>query len=103
MADQADNAERGTRNAETAAENPSAPTLNSAFCAPGSALRSAFGFDRTDEQWLAMVRDATTPAGLGTLGPYTLLAEIGRGSQGAVFKAIQPGTQRIIAIKRLAA
>jgi serine/threonine protein kinase/tetratricopeptide (TPR) repeat protein len=103
MRDQADNAERGTRNAETAAEDQSAPSPNSEFRAPSSALRSAFGFDRTDEQWLALVRDATTPAGLGTLGPYTLLAEIGRGSQGAVFKAIQPGTQRIIAIKRLAA
>jgi serine/threonine protein kinase len=103
MADQGDNAERGARNAEKEADSPSALSPNSEFRAPSPALRSTFGFDRTDEQWLAMVRDATTPAGLGTLGPYTLLAEIGRGSQGAVFKAIQPGTQRIIAIKRLAA
>jgi serine/threonine protein kinase len=67
------------------------------------ALRSAFGFDRTDEQWLATVRDAVAPAAPTTLGRYTVLAEIGRGAQGAVFKALQPGTRRVIAIKRLAA
>src|SRR5215831_20485212 len=103
MDDQGDNAERGTRNAEKEADSPSALSPNSELRAPSPALRSTFGFDRTDEQWLAMVRDATTPAGLGSLGPYTILAEIGRGAQGAVFKAIQPKTQRVIALKRLAA
>src|ERR1051325_6364822 len=98
-------AEEGTRergNDGTPGAGPGSSSLRSH--APGSAaLRSTFGFDRNDEQWLALVRDATTPAGLGSLGPYALLAEIGRGSQGAVFKAVQPGTQRPIAIKRLAA
>ena len=51
------------------------------------ALRSTFGFDRADEGWLGVVREATAaPAELGMLGPYTVLAEIGaaqeRGVQG---------------------
>src|SRR2546423_4789065 len=102
MAEQ--NAERGTGNAETGADDAPGPSVpHSELRVPSSALRSTFGFDRNDEQWLAAVRDAVAPVGLGALGPYTILAEIGRGSQGAVFKAVQPGTQRIIAIKRLAA
>src|SRR5262245_54010414 len=100
MAEPQANTERGTPNAGDAAPaglSSAEPTA----CSEG--LRSTFGFDRTDEQWFAAVRDAVTPAGLGVLGRYRILAEIGRGSQGAVFKAVQPGTQRVIAIKRLAA
>src|SRR5689334_22580583 len=98
-------AEEGTKERRNEGREGPAPLPPSArSCVPEpSAIRSTFGFDRTDEQWLAAVRDAVTPAGLGVLGPYKILAEIGRGSQGAVFKAIQPGTQRVIAIKRLAA
>src|SRR3954463_4867525 len=98
MADEADNARPGTPNAEA---DPAPDPLRTQGAGP--ALRSTFGFDRNDEQWLATVRDAIAPAAASRLGAYTVLAEIGRGSQGAVFKAIQPGTQRIIAIKRLAA
>lgn len=67
------------------------------------ALRSAFGFDRSDDVWMALVRESADGPPLGRLGPYELLAEIGRGAQGAVYKAVQPGTQRVVAIKRLAA
>jgi serine/threonine protein kinase/tetratricopeptide (TPR) repeat protein len=68
-----------------------------------AALRSTFGFDRPEDGWFAVVRQATAPCGPGRLGPYEVLGEIGRGAQGTVFKAVQPGTQRIIAVKRLAA
>ncbi len=40
---------------------------------------------------------------MGNLGPYTLLEEIGRGGQGEVYKAVQPGTGRTVALKRPAA
>lgn len=67
-----------------------------------AAVRSAFGFDR-DEAWLALAGRAEVDAGLGRIGAYELLAEAGRGGQGRVYKAVQPGTGRIIAIKRLGA
>jgi tetratricopeptide (TPR) repeat protein len=65
-------------------------------------LRSAFGFDR-DEAWLEVAGRAEAEPGLGRIGPYELLAEAGRGSQGRVYRALQPGTARPIAIKRLGA
>jgi tetratricopeptide (TPR) repeat protein/predicted Ser/Thr protein kinase len=58
-----------------------------------------FGFERGD--WLERVRAAEGLAPLGQLGPYRLLEEVGRGGQGVVFRAIQPGTGRTIAVKRL--
>lgn len=69
------------------------------------AFRSAFGFDDSSEsRWLEIAHAAMndTPS-LGRLGRYELLAEAGRGGQGIVYKARQPGTNRTIAIKRLAA
>ncbi|MCC6358990.1 MAG: protein kinase [Phycisphaerales bacterium] len=39
---------------------------------------------------------------LGALGEYRLEAEIGRGGQGVVYRAVQPRTGRIVAIKRIA-
>lgn len=35
------------------------------------------------------------------LGPYAVLETAGRGGQGAVYKVVQPGTGRVIALKRL--
>jgi non-specific serine/threonine protein kinase/serine/threonine-protein kinase len=69
------------------------------------ALRSAFGFDADDETWLRRVRQATAEPGAAPerLGPYRLLDVTARGAQGTVFKAVQPGTNRPIAIKRLIA
>ncbi|MFM9996909.1 MAG: protein kinase domain-containing protein [Phycisphaerales bacterium] len=67
------------------------------------ALRSAFGFDRAEEDWLSIVRSTSGGPGLGRLGPYELLAEAGHGAQGSVYKAVQPGTGRFVAIKRLGA
>jgi len=62
---------------------------------------SALGLDATDEEWLGRVRRALRRPALGAFGEYELLEEISRGAQGIVFRARQPNTNRIIAVKRL--
>ncbi|MBL9030751.1 MAG: serine/threonine protein kinase [Phycisphaerae bacterium] len=64
--------------------------------------RSAFGFDQ-DDTWLAIAARADATPHLGRLGDYELISEAGRGGQGTVYQAIQPGTGRTVAIKRLGA
>ena len=67
-------------------------------------LDEAFKLGEGEEAWLEIARRASRPAEpLGSLGPYSLLEEIGRGGQGEVYKAVQPGTGRVVALKRLAA
>jgi len=56
-----------------------------------------------ESAWLAGVRADLQPRFLGRIGPYELLEKVGQGGQGVVFKARQPGTARLIAIKRLSA
>ena len=58
------------------------------------------GFAFRDETWLDELRRAETPLPLGSIGPYELLGEVNRGGQGVVFRARQPGTRRMIALKR---
>lgn len=60
-----------------------------------------FGFSNDD--WLDNARNAESPMSLGSIGEFELLEEVGRGGQGVVWKAKQPGTDRIIALKRLLA
>ena len=66
-------------------------------------ISSSFGFDEADDTWFARLNDAQRADALGHFGAYELLEEIGHGGQGTVYKARQPGTHRIIAIKRLSA
>lgn len=59
-------------------------------------------FELNSPAWIERARRATAEPALGRLGPYELLAEIGRGGQGEVYRAVQPGTGRLIALKRIA-
>ena len=67
-------------------------------------LASSFGFD--DDRWMHMLRSAVSDTHKSSttqrkLGHYTVLEIAGRGGQGAVYKVVQPGTGRTIALKRL--
>jgi tetratricopeptide (TPR) repeat protein/predicted Ser/Thr protein kinase len=60
-----------------------------------------FGLDRRDEEWFEILRQAGNDEPLGRIGQYELLSEVGRGGQGMVYQARQPGTKRLVAIKHL--
>ena len=64
---------------------------------------SEFGFDDPEEGWIDQLNRAEEAPDPGRLGPYELLDKVGRGGQGVVFRARQPGTGRDIALKRLVA
>jgi serine/threonine protein kinase len=67
-------------------------------------LSRAFGFDDDVDAWVRRVADATrapTPEELGTIAGFRLLAVVARGGQGTVYRASEPGTGRIVALKRL--
>ena len=53
-----------------------------------------FGFD--GDTWIDMLREAEAPPRLGRLGPYDLIAEVSRGGQGIVYRAREPGTNRLL-------
>ncbi|MEO0651433.1 MAG: serine/threonine-protein kinase [Planctomycetota bacterium] len=57
-------------------------------------------FDAGDDAWLERLGSATRPMDLGTLGEYRVLDTL-RGGQGLVLRAIQPGTEREVALKRV--
>lgn len=61
------------------------------------------GSQLCDADWLAWVRRTESAVPLGRLGPYELTAELGRGSQGTVYRARQPNTKREVVVKRLGA
>lgn len=61
---------------------------------------SRFGFNLADDEWLSRLRTAVEPRAGVRLGPFELLGEVRRGAQGVVVRALQPHTQRVIALKR---
>lgn len=75
--------------------------------AGGAAARSSaaerLGIHPPDETWVQRLPAAETEQPLGRLGEYELLAELGRGAQGIVYRARQPKTNRLIALKQLTA
>ncbi|QOI99720.1 MAG: serine/threonine protein kinase [Phycisphaeraceae bacterium] len=59
-------------------------------------------FDLSGGSWVERLRASHERVGLGRLGAFELIEEIGRGGQGEVYRAVQPGTGRVVAIKRVA-
>ncbi|MCG8404983.1 MAG: serine/threonine-protein kinase [Phycisphaerales bacterium] len=62
-----------------------------------------FGFDDPEDTWMKHFQAADLPASLGSIGPYEVIREIGRGGQGVVYRARQQGTDHDVAVKRLIA
>jgi tetratricopeptide (TPR) repeat protein len=63
-------------------------------------LDRLFGFGTGT--WTNRLRSAHASDTHARLGSYEIIAEIGRGGQGEVYRAVQPGTGRLIALKRIA-
>lgn len=63
---------------------------------------SLFGADLSLDRWVEHLREELAEPELGTLGGYRLVSEVGRGAQGVVYRAVQPGTERDVALKLLA-
>ena len=60
-----------------------------------------FGLLEESDGWLASLREAHAAEVIGTIGPYELQHELGRGGQGVVFRATHVRTGETVAIKRL--
>ena len=70
---------------------------------PEDGPSSLFGLSGPSERWMEELRRAEAPASAASLGPYELVEEVARGGQGIVYRALQPATQREVAVKRMLA
>jgi len=68
----------------------------------GRAGFSGIDTELDQEDWFDAVQSAHSPLELGSLGPYRLLREVGRGGQGVVYEAQHETTNDRFALKRLA-
>ncbi|MCI0364916.1 MAG: tetratricopeptide repeat protein [Phycisphaerales bacterium] len=62
---------------------------------------SEFGLDLPVDDWMLRIRRAELASPIGCAGSYELMAEVGRGGQGIVYQARQPGSRRCVAVKKV--
>jgi tRNA A-37 threonylcarbamoyl transferase component Bud32/tetratricopeptide (TPR) repeat protein len=60
-----------------------------------------FGFQAGDDHWLECFRSARASPPLGRIGRYEILAIVGQGGQGVVYRAREFQSAHVIAVKRL--